>query len=169
MDEAQGRLQMTRLAPGSTAPGFTLPDLDDRHVVFDPTGPGHKALVFYKSDCAGCQFSLPLFDRLHSRLHGGSEVYAVAQDTPRIAREFAQTRSLTVPQLVDAEPYTVSRAYHLQHVPTLFVIDPEGRIVIASAAFVREQVERAAGLLAAGHGPVSLFDSAEDIPQIKPG
>ncbi len=172
MDEAQGRAGMTQLAPGSAAPAFTLPDLEGRDVAFDPIAPGHKVLVFYNSSCHTCQICMPLFDRLFTRF--GDDpigVYAIAQESPERARAFARDRGVTMPHLVDDRPYPVSRAYKLMNVPTLYVIDAAGQVVVVSPAFVREHVEQAADLMASDRTglPPTLFDDSEEIPLIKPG
>jgi len=163
---------MTQLAPGSTAPAFTLPDFQGGDVVFDPTAPGHKAIVFYNVSCPTCQETMPWFDRLYARFGGiPAPICAVVQEAPDEARRFARDRSLTMPHLVDGVPYAVSRAYKLMNVPTLFLIDTTGHVVLASPAFVREHLEYAATLLASDRDepPPVLFDDIEDIPLIKPG
>jgi peroxiredoxin len=163
---------VTQLTVGSCAPAFELPDTDGRRVAFLPESPGLKILVFYKNTCPTCQFAMPYFDRLYTRLgREGAQIYAVAQDTAQEARDFARAYDLKMPQLVDAAPYAVSRSYRLLNVPTLFVVDAAGRIVLASPAFFKAHLLEAGELLAheTGTGPARLFDPGEDVPELKPG
>lgn len=163
---------MTKLEAGATATSFTLPDTDGRLTGFDAMAPGRKLLVFYKVTCPTCQFGMPYYDRLFEALsETGIPIFAVVQDNAQDAGAFAQTYGVTMPQLVDEEPYDVSNAYKVQHVPTLFIIGDQGTVEMASASFNKADIERAAELLceSSGSEPLPVFASGESVPDFKPG
>jgi hypothetical protein len=98
-------------------------------------------------------------------------VLAVAQNEAADAAEFAAVHGVAMPQVVDAPAYFVSKAYGVMTVPSLFVTGANGALTLASAGFVRDDVQRAAELLAAALGcPVpAMFHTCEVVPALKPG
>lgn len=159
---------MKGVARGDLAPAFELPDLEGRRIRFEPTGPGYKLLIFYKNSCPTCQYAMPVYDRL-ARSAQGSLCYAISQDTALEASAFGQAFGLSMPQLVDERPYVVSRLYGFMNVPTSLVMDPEGRIVVYSPAFVKSQLFEATQLLSPGADPAVLYAPLEGVPELKPG
>ena len=163
---------MTQLKAGMSAASFTLRDTDGRQIGFDAAGPGRKLLVFYKVTCPTCQFGMPYFDRLFQAFSGsGVPVFAVVQDEVPDAQSFAQTYGVTIPQLVDSEPYRVSNEYRIKSVPTFFIIGEDGAIEIASESFNKADIERSAELLAESTGVEvpQVFEDGESVPDFKPG
>jgi len=163
---------MSQLKVGIPAEAITLPDLEGNLIEFDPGRPGPKVIVFYKVNCPTCQFGLPLYDRLYRAFEGFSfPLFGVIQDNVEGARAFAKEHRLRMPQLVDDAPYAASRAYHIVNVPTMVVIDGEGLMAMVSPAFVREDIRRAATILAeaAGRPVPQLFKDEEDVPALRPG
>lgn len=163
---------MTQLRTGIPAAPITLPDLDGHTVTVDPLRPGPKVLVFYKADCPTCQFGLPIYDRLYRAFEDSAvAVYAVAQNSPAVARAFAREYDVRMPQLIDGPPYAASRVYHILNVPTMVVIDEGGRVAIVSPAFIKDDIHRTAILLAeaAGRPGPELFAPGEEVPALRPG
>ena len=99
------------------------------------------------------------------------QVVGVSQDGLDGAESFAREFDLTMPILVDGERYPVSREYDLVAVPTLYLIDPEGRIVRSGAGFNKEELDRMAEDLASSVGAPkpALYREGEAIPDAKPG
>lgn len=163
---------MTRLKSGEIASSFTLTDTDGRRVGFDAAAAGRKLLVFYKVTCPTCQFGLPYYDRLFQTFaDSGIPMFTVVQDNAQDATGFAQTYGVTMPQLVDDDPYDISNAYKIESVPTLFIIGDDGEIELASASFSKSDIETAAELLAdtAGVDTPEVFARGESVPDFKPG
>ena len=159
---------MTGVARGDLAPAFELPDLEGRRIRFEPTGPGHKLLIFYKNSCPTCQYALPLYDRL-AQSAPTSFCYAISQDTPAEALAFGQAFGLYMPQLVDQRPHEVSRRYGFMTVPTSLVVDPRGRVVVCSPAFEKARLLEATQLLSPGVDPALLYAPLEGVLELKPG
>ena len=65
----------------------------------------------------------------------------------------------------------MSRAYALTHVPTLFLVKPDGRLEMTSEGFSKADLltiqESLAGLSSAT--PPTLFLPKERVPEFKPG
>jgi peroxiredoxin len=163
---------MSRLNVGIPAAAIRLPDLEARMIELDPGGPGPKVIIFYKVSCPTCTFAMPLYDRLYRAFEDSRfPLFGVIQDNLEGARAFATEQGLRMPQLVDDWPYAASRAYHIVNVPTMVVIDGEGTLVMCSPAFIREDLRRAASILAeaAGRPVPELFKDEEDVPELRPG
>jgi len=129
-------------------------------------------VVFYKVTCPACQFGMPYYDRLHRAFsERGVPVRAIVQNPPADAIQFASEYSVEMPQLVDAPAYAVSKAYGVMSVPALFVIGAGGDVVLASTGFVRDDLQRAAALVARAIGQPEprIFGAGEDVPALKPG
>ena len=79
--------------------------------------------------------------------------------------------NLSFPALLDEPGYPISNNYGLTNVPTLFLIDSTGKVLVSCVGFVREDLEKIWDTLAQ-HMPTSpstLFQSDEVIPSYKPG
>jgi peroxiredoxin len=161
-----------QLNVGDSALPFRLPNLEGECVSFDPVAPGLKVLVFYKNSCPTCQLAMPYINRMALRQDiTPSQMYAISQDPPDEARAFADEFGITMPHLIDDRPHQVSRDYSLFNVPTLFLIDHNGTILLISPAFVRAHIEETAQRLADDRkvSAPCIFTSDDDVPQLKPG
>lgn len=160
------------LKAGMPAAPIVLPGVDGSERKIEPATVGAAAFVFYKIDCPTCQFAMPYFDRLYRAFADHQvPVLAVAQNDAAQAAEFAARYGLAMPQLIDAAGYAASKAYGVMTVPSLFVTGADGTLTLASAGFVRDDVQRAAALLALSlGGPApTIFAAGEDVPALKPG
>lgn len=117
-------------------PGFKAPDFE----LTSPTGEpirlsafSGKAVVvnFWASWCAPCQAEMPALQSVFDRFHGqGLVILAVNstfQDDPVVAVDFASSRGLTFPILLDSTG-AVSRQYQVRALPTTYFIDRAGMI-----------------------------------------
>jgi thiol-disulfide isomerase/thioredoxin len=128
---------------GKAAPDVTLPvaangdegarmrlsDLKGRAVVLD----------FWASWCGPCKLQAPILDRVARRYEPrGLVVLGInVDDTPELARSFATRKGLSYPILVD-EGKAASAAYDVDKLPSLVVIDKEGRVVSYTTGLVDE-------------------------------
>jgi peroxiredoxin len=82
-------------------------------------------LVFFKVSCPTCQYTLPYLERVAS----GIKVRGISQNDAEGTREFAEQFGLTLPILLDPEGrFPASNAFGIAHVPTMFLLEPGGRI-----------------------------------------
>ena len=163
---------MTRIEAGHSAPSFSLVTPDGQLIsLASALHKGPVVLAFFKITCPVCQFTFPFLERLHQFFGENASVLAVSQDDARDTRDFLTEYNLSVPALLDKDGYPVSNAYGLTNVPTVFLIDSSGKVLVSSIGFVRADLEKISELLAQHfhHSPVGLFYPEEVIPAYKPG
>jgi peroxiredoxin len=151
------------LTTGSTAPPFTLKDLDGvPHSLTEILSAGPVLLAFYKISCPVCQLALPFLARIAS---GSLQIFAVSQDDPSATRRF-QAKFGVLPTLLDREEegYPVSNAFGIAYVPTLFLVEPGGVISQVTEGFVKSDLESIGAR--AGIPP---FRQEENVPVWKAG
>jgi len=154
-------------------PDFTLPLLGGgERSLAGLLEDGPLWLAFMKSSCETCRLSVPYLERTHRFLKGSiGSVAVVLQEDPDGAREFADDLKLTLPILMDADPYAVSETYGVSTVPTFFLIEPDGSLSKYSAAFIREHLEEIAADLTrrASMNEFHLILDTDDAPVMRPG
>ena len=160
---------MAALPENSQAPDFTLPAADGKQVrLADALKNGPVLLTFFKISCPTCQYGMPFLDRLGKQLAGSAaKMFAISQDTPADTERFNVEFRFESPELFDAEDeqYPVSNAYGITHVPTAFLIEPDGRIAYKMESWSKSDVERIAQKLAAD----PPFQPGEDVLPFRPG
>ncbi len=164
---------MAALSPGSKAPDFKLRGLDGKTHSLPGLEVGQVAvLAFYKESCPVCVFSFPFLEGIYKYVQSSPNVrfFAVAQEDEQGAKGFASRLRLTMPQVLDGEPYTASSRYGLTNVPTVVVVGPDGTVKKSIVGFVKKDYEGLANLVAdaAGRDHVDLFEGI-DVPEVRPG
>jgi len=86
-------------------------------------------ITFWASWCRPCDFELPVLNQFYlAHRDRGVAVLAISTDERREdALAYAQSRHLDLPMLWD-EGQQVGRLYRVESLPTLVVIDPQGRV-----------------------------------------
>jgi len=151
------------LTTGSPAPPFTLKDLEGvPHSLTEILSAGPVLLAFYKISCPVCQLTLPFLNRIAS---GSLQIVAVSQDDPAATRRF-QAKFGVLPTLLDREEegYPVSNSFGITHVPTLFLVEPDGAISQVAEGFVKSDLES----IGARAG-IPAFRQEETVPAWKAG
>jgi peroxiredoxin len=152
------------LSAGAKAPGFTLTDISGKkHTLGEMLERGPVLLALYKISCPTCQLTLPYLERM---VTGSLQVIGISQDDERGTHRFLKTHSLTIPALLDREEdrYQVSNAFGITHVPSLFLVETDGTISLATTGFVKRDLEaigRRAG--------VEPFHAEDHVPEWKAG
>lgn len=152
------------LDAGDAAPRIQLPDVDGRIRSLDEfLSAGPALLVLFKVSCPTCQFTLPFLERLQG---GRLQVVGISQDDAEWTREFNTEFGLTFPTLTDlaATNYPVSNAFGITIVPSLFLVQPDGRISWTGVGFSRQSMVELAEM--AG---VPVLKSGERVPEWKSG
>ena len=157
------------LSAGAKAPGFTLTDLSGRkHTLSEILERGPVLLALYKISCPVCQLTMPYLERIAAgSLHPGSlQVIGISQDDERGTHRFLKTQSLTMPTLLDREEdgYQLSNAFGITHVPSLFLVETDGTISLATNGFLKRDIE-AIGRRAGVHP----FHAEDHVPEWKAG
>jgi peroxiredoxin len=168
-----GKTPMPLLGRGETAPSFQLAaNTGERLSLQEGLSRGPVLLAFFKVSCPTCQFTFPFLQRLYAQMQErGVQIWGIAQDKAEDAARFASTFKITFPILNDGPPYKVSKAYGLTHVPTLFLVKPDGSIEISGDGFCRADLVAIQQSLsrALSIAPPTLFLPTERIPEFKPG
>ena len=164
---------MTTIAVGNAAPGFTLKSLDGKeYSLAKLLEKGPVAAAFFKISCPVCQFTFPYLQRLAERYSGESAaVIAISQDDARGTAEFNREYGVKFTTLLDEASYPVSNAYGLSMVPTIFLIEPDGKVKVSCMGFDKSDLEKIAAELSQRRkiAAAPLFRPDEQIPAQKPG
>lgn len=146
-----------------TLPAFLLTDGTGTDHAF----PGQKpALVcFVKEDCPTCNDVMPVVEAWY-RAYGGDVDFFVAGQTVAGNAALVSNHDLSVP-ILDDSSLKVSFAYDIDTVPSLFVVDAEGREQTALVGFVRDEWQALAKTL----GQSGAKDSVNwsELPEWRPG
>lgn len=164
---------MTNITAGDVAPGFTLKSLDGKEYALGKLlEKGPVVVAFFKISCPVCQFTFPYLQRLAERYAGDSvTVIAISQDDARGTKEFNREYGVKFLTLLDEPGYPVSNAYGLSTVPTIFLIEPGGKVKISCMGFDKSDLEKIAAELSQRRkiAAAPLFRPDEVIPAQKPG
>jgi peroxiredoxin len=157
--------QKTMLSVGDPAPDFDLEDLSGARRTRSTQKP--TLLAFFKASCPVCQFAFPFIERLYrGRSANDIATYAISQDDAKSTRAFHSEFGITLPTLLDKEDegYPASNAYGLSHVPSLFLVEPDGRISLTMMGFDKKAMQELGKRL--GKDP---FEPGEYVPEWKSG
>ncbi|PYT94358.1 MAG: hypothetical protein DMG36_05290 [Acidobacteria bacterium] len=164
---------MTHIVAGNTAPDFSLKSLDQKEYSLRALlERGPVVAAFFKISCPVCQFTFPFLERLHQRYGSSSATFlGISQDDPRATKSFASEYGVTFPLVLDSDGYPVSNAYGLTNVPTIFLIEPDGKVKLSSMGFDKKDLETIAAQLAERRkiALAPLFRPDEVVPANKPG
>jgi peroxiredoxin len=152
------------LAAGAAAPSFDLEDISGgRQALSEILSHGPALIALYKVSCPVCQLTLPYLERIAA---GSLQVVAISQDDEPGTQRFGETFHVTMPTLLDrAEAgYPVSNGFGISRVPSLFLVEPDGVISLASEGFVKRDLE-AIGQRAG----IVPFRPEENVPEWKAG
>ena len=123
------------LSVGDKAPSFTLPAVDGGEEVTDPWTEGPTVLAFFKTSCPVCKMVAPMLTKLSQ---GGARVVAIGEDPPAAITAYSEATNQRVPALTQGDPYSVSAAYGLEAVPTIFLVGEDGEVQQAIAGWNRD-------------------------------
>src|ERR1043166_3060773 len=87
-------------------------------------------LTFFKATCPTCMLGLPFIDKLflHHRNDSNIKMFGVAQESEQEAETFANQYAPSLPIQLDSSPFQISQSYKLTNVPTIFLINSDGKI-----------------------------------------
>jgi thiol-disulfide isomerase/thioredoxin len=123
-------------------------------------GSGPALVVFFETNCPTCRLAIPYLNKLAQ----GARVIGISQDDDVATNEF--TRQLATTFAVQRDPgFVLSRAFELTFVPSLFLLNPDGRILQSHFGFDKSALNEIAAQLRCP--PVAAeFDGT---PHSKPG
>jgi peroxiredoxin len=165
---------MAALTAGTSAPDFKLQTVDGKQFSLrDALAKGPAVAAFFKISCPVCQYAFPFLERIYEA-HGGKNVtiVGVSQNEKKDTAGFMKEYGVTFPILLDdTKTYSVSNAYSLTNVPSIFWIGQDGEIEISSVGWDKKEIEEINRKAAEinGQGPQTIFTSNEQVPDHRPG
>lgn len=164
---------MAALEAGVDAPDFTLKDMNGQtHSLNSLKQEGLLLTAFYKVGCGTCKFSAPYFEKFYQAYKGkaGFQFLGVSQDTVEDTNAYMEEYDASFPNLLD-ETYWTSADYGLTNVPTLFLINKDGKILHSCVGFSREDLNAMSDTVAGhlGEEAVVISPSDDGAPDLKPG
>src|SRR5436309_13014246 len=131
---------MPTVAVGKTAPPFELASMDGKtYLLRDALAQGPVVAAFFKVSCPTCQYTFPYLEQLY-KAYGNKNVIlvGVSQNDKKDTAAFVREYGITFPILLDdIRTYSVSNAFGLTNVPTIFWIARDGEIEICSVGWVK--------------------------------
>lgn len=163
---------MEALQAGVAAPDFSLPLIDgSTFSLARALRRGPVVLVFFKVSCPVCQYSIPYLEKLHQAYGRKLTLIGISQNSRRDTELFERECGFTFRVALDAANFTVSNAYGLTTVPTIFYIAPSGVIEFSSVSWVKSEMDALNALLAAAlkTGVATLYQPEEQVAEWRPG
>lgn len=130
--------------PTREAPAFVLPVIHNgesgSRLELSALKGSPVLIDFWATWCGPCNMQTPILDRLSRRYESkGLKVVGinVIDDDAALAKRYAQAKGLTYPIVVDDKGLT-QREYGVRGLPSLILIDRDGRIVHQTSGLVDE-------------------------------
>ncbi len=165
---------MSALAKGKRAPEIDLATVDgDRFSLKDALVKGPVVLIFYKVSCPVCQFALPYLERIYQAAKGKNvRIVGISQNSKKDTAFFNKQYGITFPVAIDDPAnYSVSNAYGLTNVPTIFYVNEEGAIEVSAVGWSRPDIEEMARKIGERNSvpPIPFIKPGEDLPAFRAG
>lgn len=165
---------MEALSSGVLAPEFKLSTTDGRVISLkEALKRGPVVAAFFKISCPVCQMTLPYLERIFKAYPSERFTFmGISQNDKGDTQAFAREYGISFPLAIDpSDRYTVSNAYGLTNVPTLFFIGADGSIELSSVGWAKADIEELNRRLAklAGTSAKPVFKPGEDVPAFKAG
>ncbi len=147
------------LKPGTDAPNFKLPDVNGKKVQLAKLYKGHYTVVdFWASWCPDCRKDMPNMQRIYQEFASkGVQFVGISFDTDREnwkkAIEKYGIQYTQVSELRKMRESEVARAYGVKWIPSMMLIDPDGKVVLSTV--LSDKLEKTlTELLVANEKPV---------------
>ncbi len=146
--ETVGKRPPPPILVGDLAPDFTLLDAEGHEVSLHQFRGQVVVLEFWASWCHFCQESMPALQRLHDKWSGnGAAVLAInCRDTADVAPgHFVRSQGFSYPVLPDGN--NLAMQYRVSGIPHVFVIGPDGRLILSNVGFGQATEDRLDALI----------------------
>ncbi|HXL22812.1 MAG TPA: TlpA disulfide reductase family protein [Candidatus Dormibacteraeota bacterium] len=121
------------------APAFDLPALDGQRIsLADYHGKKKLVVSFWASWCGPCKMEMPVLREFYEQQKKNAdkfELLAISIDDEREpAEQFASEMKLPFPVLLDLQSQAAG-AYGVDSIPSLFIIDENGKVIYGHTGF----------------------------------
>lgn len=126
------------LKPGTEAPDFTLRALLGEKLELSKMRGGYVVLDFWASWCGDCRKDMPAMSALsRTYFDKGVQFVGVSFDTDsaawyKCATDVYKLVGTQVSELKKWKETQVSKDYHINWIPTLYLLDPDGKVDLAT-------------------------------------
>lgn len=134
------------LQPGDAAPAFQAKDTNGKVYSFTPVAPNARLLVFWSIFCEPCRAEMPLIQSMYEKHKAqGFDVIAVALDgdLAENIRQFAKQGKYTFRIVLDQESadgaLVVAESFRVPGTPTIYIVNPQGKITFSRVGRLGEQ------------------------------
>jgi thiol-disulfide isomerase/thioredoxin len=118
-DQEQGKTSNNR--------DFTLTTIDNEEVTLSKLKGKVVLIDFWTTWCAPCRYSIPVFAKLYNKLNKqGFIVLGIGLEEKAPLEKYRNTHKIPYPILIGNKE--VARAYGIQAIPHIFIIDKKGKI-----------------------------------------
>jgi peroxiredoxin/outer membrane lipoprotein-sorting protein len=136
--EAFRKPRPTAIEIGSEAADFQLKDLEGREIQLKSLRGNVVLLNFWATWCGPCRVEMPVIEKLHQQLRGkGLRVFGVNDEEIETIREYVAEHEYSFPTLVDTDQQAMN-LYRIRGIPTMVVIDREGKVAQYRMGLSRE-------------------------------
>jgi peroxiredoxin/outer membrane lipoprotein-sorting protein len=114
---------------GQPAPDFSLQSLDGKTYKLSDLKGKVVLIDFWATWCGPCKEELPFIEKLHKEFSGkGLVVLGINDEDKATIQQFVNQQKLTFTNLLDSGA-AVARAYKVNAIPRVILIDKDGKIV----------------------------------------
>ena len=140
------------LEAGAAAPDFAVKDTEGKAFNFaEEKGKAPSILVFWSIFCEPCRVEMPIVQKLHEKYRDALTILAVALDGEPLKNSivgFVKQEGYTFRVLIDEldgkEMFKVADPYGVGGTPTIYLVDPAGKVALAKVGrFKEEDLEKA--------------------------
>ena len=127
------------LKPGTVAPDFTLRTADEKDIKLRSFRGNYVVLDFWASWCSDCRKDIPAMKQLWSDfMDYNVRIIGISFDTSKEAwvNTYWDKYQMNWTQVSELRKWKketkIDRLYHVDWIPTMYLIDPNGRIVLGT-------------------------------------
>jgi len=120
------------------SPPFSLNTLNGNKLSLDHFCGEYLLVVFWETDCAGCERTLALLEAVHTSDDRITVLSVNMQPDEGMLREYVQDRGYSFPVLLDIEG-KVFKDYQLKLLPTIIAINGRGEITFRQQGPISEE------------------------------
>lgn len=152
-DSLDAKYGKNLLKAGSKAPDFKLLTADKKEISLSDFSGSYVVLDFWASWCPDCRKDIPEMKALFKEFGDQTVKFiGISFDTDRDAwiNAYWNTYKMNWTQLSELKRWkhgtTIDRLYHVDWIPTMYLVDPDGRIVLGTVDInrLREALQRLA-------------------------
>lgn len=139
------RLEAIRAMEGTTPPVFELTALGGGTATIGGSREKPMLVYYYYHKCSSCILNQPIWRALTDSLGGTVDAIAISVESVEQARKFHSldevTPGFTISSLLrDSKRARIQREWRFEVLPTLFLLDTNGRVVLVHPGMLTDSV-----------------------------